>query len=191
MTSNRAATPPVDDHAATTSPLVQARRRDTLVRTQRVHDALSSLQAAGADITISAVARAARVHRSFLHRHPDLHAAVLTAATQPQPPLASGVQVSTASLRADLLNAQQRNTRLHRHVLMLEARLSEALGQAAVHAAGLQVAGDSVALRQRITELEQLHLDLRRQLEERTDELLAARAANRELMAALNRPSLP
>ncbi|WP_433257439.1 hypothetical protein ACQPYK_20440 [Streptosporangium sp. CA-135522] len=141
--------------------------------------------------TASTVARAARVQHSFLHRHPDLHAAVLTASTQPQPPLANGVQVSTASLRADPLNAQQRNTRLHRHVLMPEARLSEALGQAAVHAVGLQVAGDSVALRQRITELEQLHLDLRRQLEERTDELLAARAANRELMAALNRSSLP
>ena len=42
-------------------------------------------------------------------------------------------------------------------------------------------------LRTRVTELEQLVLDLRQQLEERTDDLDAARSANRDLMALANR----
>ena len=42
-------------------------------------------------------------------------------------------------------------------------------------------------LRSRVTELEQLILDLRQQLKERTDELDAARAANRDLIALASR----
>jgi hypothetical protein len=42
-------------------------------------------------------------------------------------------------------------------------------------------------LHRRAAELEQTVLDLRQQLEERTEELNAARMTNRELMAELNR----
>lgn len=41
-------------------------------------------------------------------------------------------------------------------------------------------------LRRRITQLEQETVDLTRQLEERGDELAAARAANREMITRLN-----
>jgi hypothetical protein len=38
------------------------------------------MTADAAEISVSAVAAQARVHRSFIHRHPDLHAAALAAA---------------------------------------------------------------------------------------------------------------
>jgi hypothetical protein len=70
-------------------------------------------------------------------------------------------------------------------VQQLEKRLSEALGEQAWRASGLGAPDDIHALNQRIVTLEQV-VDLRLQLEERDDELAAARAANRELMTRLN-----
>ena len=51
---------------------------------------------------------------------------------------------------------------------------------------------DTEALRTRAGQLEQQVLDLRQELEERTDDLNAARAANRDLMTLANRkPASP
>jgi len=47
---------------------------------------------------------------------------------------------------------------------------------------------DIDALHQQITHLEQQAIDLRLQLSERDEDLAAARAANRELMARINAP---
>jgi hypothetical protein len=73
------------------TPLARARRRDVDRRRQRVHQALADMHADGSEITISPVASRAKVHRSFIHRHADLHAAVLqaTADTTTAPPPAS------------------------------------------------------------------------------------------------------
>ncbi|MGW1754573.1 hypothetical protein [Streptomyces mirabilis] len=77
----------------------------------------------GGDITVSGLARAARVDRSFLYRHRDQLERVHTAATTPveEGRLAA---VSRASLQADLANALERNTRLAARVRQLEIRLS-------------------------------------------------------------------
>src|SRR5262249_57318573 len=88
--------------------------------------------------------------------------------------------------RPDLLNAQGRAARIAAHVQQLEKRLSEALGEQAWRASGLGAPDDLDALKQRIVTLEQQVIDLRAQLEERDDELAAARAANRELITRLN-----
>jgi hypothetical protein len=80
----------------------------------------------GNEITVSAVAPAARVHRSFIHRHPQLHAAVTTAQRGPAL-VATDSAVSVASLRTELANMHAQNTRLARHITLLETRLSEAL----------------------------------------------------------------
>jgi hypothetical protein len=66
--------------ATSETPLARARRRDADRRRQHVHQALADMHADGSEITISAVAARARVHRSFIHRHGDLHVAVLKAA---------------------------------------------------------------------------------------------------------------
>jgi len=71
-------------------------------------------------------------------------------------------------------------------VRQLETRLSEALGDQAWRESGLGAPADADALAQQVTRLEQQAIDLRLQLEERDQDLAAARAANRELMAQLN-----
>ena len=81
---------------------------------------------------------------------------------------------------------RDRAVRLAARVRQLEQRLSEALGEQTWRESGLGTPADSDALNQKITHLEQQAIDLRLQLEERDQDLAAARSANRELMAQLN-----
>jgi chromosome segregation ATPase len=94
--------------------------------------------------------------------------------------------VSRASLQADLLAAHERAIRLTARIRQLEQRLSDELGQQTWRESGLGAPADIDALNQKITHYEQQAADLRLQLEDRDDELAAARAANRELMTRLN-----
>jgi transposase-like protein len=166
--------------------LIATRRRDSTRRRQRVLDTLSQLAAAGHEISVSAVARAAGVDRSFLYRHHDLRAQIHAQATAPGTNPAS-TTATRQSLLADLANLQEQNQRLRRQNLALTTRLSEVLGAEVFHTSGIAHPGETGQLRSRIAELEQHLLDLRQQLQERTDELDAARAANRDLMALANR----
>jgi len=84
------------------------------------------------------------------------------------------------------LDHHERAARLAARTRQLEQRLSEALGEHAWRDSGLGAPADIDALNQKITHLEQHVIDLRLQLEERDQDLAAARAANRELMAQLN-----
>ncbi len=132
-------------------------------------------------------------HRPRRRRRPDLSLPAPRPAredprSRSRPPPAgetAGPAVTRASLQADLLAAHERAVRLNARVRQLEHRLSDALGEQAWHESGLG-APDIDALRQKITHLEQQAADLHLQLEERGDELAAARAANRELMTQLN-----
>ena len=165
----------------------KGRQADSARRRQRVITAISKASADGTEISVSAIARAAAVDRTFLYRHRDLLAQVhaIEAAT---PPAAEGTgpAVTRASLQADLLAAHQRALRLSARIQQLEKRLSEALGEQAWRQSGLGAPADIDAISQTITHLEQQAADLQLQLEERNDDLTAARAANRELMAQLN-----
>ena len=89
-------------------------------------------------------------------------------------------------MRADLLNAQQRATRLAARVHQLESRLSSLLGEHAWQESGLGAPADIDTLKQHNLTLEQEIIDLRLQLSERDQDLAAARAANRELMTQIN-----
>ena len=97
-----------------------------------------------------------------------------------------GPAVTRASLQADLLAAHERAVRLNTRVRQLEKRLSEALGEQAWRESGLAAPADIDALNQKISQLEQQIIAPRLQLEEQGEDLTAARAANRELMAQLN-----
>ena len=68
----------------------------------------------------------------------------------------------------------------------LTERLSEILGEQVFHDAGLTRTDETSTLQKRVAELEQQLLDRRQDLQDRDDELAAARAANRELMTRLN-----
>ncbi|MER6016199.1 DUF6262 family protein [Streptomyces bluensis] len=166
-------------------PLAEGRRGDSARRRQRVEKAISAAVREGGEITASSIARAAGVDRSFLYRHRDLLQLIHTAATAP-PSSEGRTQVSRASLQADLANALERNARLTARVRQLETRLSQQLGEQAWRDSGLGAPTDIDSLQRQITTLEQRVVELQGQLEDRAEELQAARAANRELTRSLN-----
>jgi polyhydroxyalkanoate synthesis regulator phasin len=166
--------------------MAEGRRADSARRRQRVLKALNDAAASGQEISVSSIARRAGVDRTFLYRHRDLLEQLHAAEAQPPGGPGAGPAVSRASLQADLLAAQERAARLAARVRQLEHRLSELPGQQAWHESGLGAPADIDALNQKITHLEQHVADLHLQLEDRGQDLDAARAANRELMAQLN-----
>jgi hypothetical protein len=170
-----------------TNALVEGRRADSARRRQRVIKAINDASTAGGEISVSGIARAAGVDRTFLYRHADLLGQVHAAQVNPAAAQGDGPMVSRASLQADLANAQGQITRQAVHVRQLEKKLSELLGEQAWRESGLGAPADIDQLQRRISDLEQQVVDLRGQVQERDQELDAARAANRELIANLNR----
>jgi hypothetical protein len=136
--------------------------------------------------TTTTSACTAAVDRSLRYRHRDLLEQLHAAEAQPRTAAGTGPQASHASLHADLLAAHERAARQAARVHQLEKRRSELLGEQIWRTSGLGAPDDVDAIKQRITHLEQQVADLRLQLEERSDELAAARAANRELMLRAN-----
>ncbi len=168
----------------------QGRQADSARRRQRVITALERVSRDQAEISVSAIARAAGVDRSFLYRHRDLLAKIH--ALQAAPPAdgqPSGPGVTRASLQADLAAAHERALRLTSRIRQLEHRLSDALDEQAWRESGLGTPADPGRLAQENSHLHQQVIDLRLQLEERNQDLTAARSANRELMAQLNHPT--
>jgi hypothetical protein len=128
----------------------------------------------------TSIARHSGVDRIFVHRHRDLFERIHAAATQPP-----DNPVTRASLRGDLLAARQGCTRMAERTRQLETRLSELFGEQLWRATGLGAPTDIDQLQQRIVTLEQpSSYDCK--LDERDQDLVAARAVNRELMARLN-----
>jgi len=182
MTGNA---PPSDQDGSRTTAMRQGRQADSARRRQRVIATLDRASTGGTEISASSIARAAGVDRSFLYRHRDLLAQIH--ALEATPPAAGpGPAVTRTSLQADLLAAGERAFRLNSRIQQLENRLSEALGEQAWHESGLGAPADIDALNQKVIHLEQQAVELRLQLAERDEDLAAARAANRELMAQIN-----
>jgi hypothetical protein len=171
-----------------TTAMAAGRRADTARRRERVVKALLDTTGRGEEVTVSGIARYAGIDRTFLYRHRDLLEQVHAAeAAQPTTP-GGGPTVSRASLQADLLAAQERTNRLTGRIRQLEKRLSHDIGEKAWHESGFGAPTDIEQLQAKITNLEQQTADLRLQLEERNQDLDAARAANRDLMTRLNTP---
>ncbi|TVZ90453.1 DUF6262 family protein [Streptomyces sp. BK340] len=168
-----------------TNPLIEGRKADSARRRQRVIKAINAARRVGMTISVSGIARQAGVDRAFLYRHKDLLAQVHAASAEP-PGEDTGPLVSRSSLQADLANALDRSNRLAARVRHLESKLSEVLGEQAWRESGLGAPDDMEQLKSRITALEQQVVDLTGQLEERDQELQAARAANRQLISRLN-----
>jgi hypothetical protein len=169
-----------------TAAAAEGRKADSARRRQRVIQAINQALADGVEISVAGIARTAVVDRSFLYRHRDLLEQLHASEGQPRGTAGTGPTVSRASLQADLLAAHERAARQASRVHQLEKRLSELLGEQAWRASGLGAPDDIDALKHRITHLEQQVVHLQLQLEERGDELAAARAANRELMLQIN-----
>jgi len=165
--------------------MAEGRRADSNRRRERVLTALAQTAADSCDINVSAIARSAGVDQTFLYRHRDLLAQLHALQAQPpnKPPSST---VSRVSLQTDLHAAQHHAARLTARVHQLERRLSQLMGEQTWQQSGLGSPDDIDQLHQRITSLEAETADLRIQLEERADELAAARLANRELMTRIN-----
>lgn len=172
-----------------TAAMAEGRRADTTRRRQRVINAINDTTTAGDELTATAIAHRAGVDRTFLYRHRDLLAQIHTMAANPT--ATTSTTVSRTSLQADLLAAQHRATRMATRVHQLEQRLSALLGEQTWRETGLGAPDDIDALKQQIVHLEQQAVDLRLQLDERNQDLTAARAANRELMTQLNATRKP
>ena len=110
---------------------------------------------------------------------------ILALAAEPEPNPAS-TRTSRRSLLADLANLREHNERLRHQNAKLTERLSEVLGEQVFHDADLTRTDETSTLRKRVAELEQQLLDRRQDLQDRDDELAAARAANRDLITTLN-----
>lgn len=171
------------------TPMTQGRRADSARRRQRVIKAINEASGRGGELSVSAIARAAAVDRTFLYRHPDLLAQVHLAQERPAGAENGGPLASRASLHADLSNAQGQIARQATRIRQLESKLSQLLGEQAWRESGLGAPEDVDKLKRRITELEQTVVDLTRQLEEREEELDAARSANRDMISRLNSSS--
>lgn len=67
-----------------TAPMIEGKRADSARRRERVLKAIDAALRSGEAITVSGLARAARVDRTFLYRHRDLLERVHTAAASPR-----------------------------------------------------------------------------------------------------------
>jgi len=122
--------------APSAAAMADGRRADSARRRQRVIAAVNRAVSDGTEISVSAIARAAAVDRTFLYRHRDLLSKIH--ATQAGPPAGTAdPSVTRASLQADLLAAHERAIRLNARIQQLEKRLSEVLGERAWRESGL------------------------------------------------------
>ncbi|MEU4730790.1 hypothetical protein [Streptomyces sp. NPDC023588] len=145
-----------------TTAMNDGRQADTERRRTRVKTAIIAARRDGTSLTASAIARTARVDRTFFYRHRDLLDALHTAAHEPATQSGAGLAVTSASLQADLANAGARSARLAARVHQLEERLSKALGQEVWKASGLGPPSDIAELTGRVTRLEQRNVELTR-----------------------------
>ena len=105
--------------------MADRRRAGSARRRQRVIAAISRAVTDGTEISVSDIARAAAVDRTFLYRPRDLLGKIH--ATQAGPPAASGgagPAVTLASLEPTC-RRPRRAVRLHARIQQLEKRLSE------------------------------------------------------------------
>lgn len=182
---SRTASSDPDRPAALPETLVQGRASDQDRRHQRVLTTITTATRSTSEISVSAIARAAGVHRTYLYRHPDLLDLIHRASTEQAQRLPDD-EVSKASLMADLAHARARATRAETTARQLEHRLSGLLGERVWAETGLAPDHELAAVQRELETAHHQLTDLRTELDQRCQELDAARAANRELMAALN-----
>ncbi|MGH3685692.1 MAG: DUF6262 family protein [Pseudonocardiaceae bacterium] len=116
-----------------TAAALAARRRTSQDAIQRVHDALTRLRREKAQVSVAAVARRARLSRTFLYDNPDARAAIASAITEtgahrPRDPTEQDDE-REATWRERTLNAEEGLKTAHAEILTQRARIGGLLGQ--------------------------------------------------------------
>ncbi len=181
--------------------LARARRRDSQAKRARAAETLRAMLDTGEAITFAGLARRAGVSVSLLYADKDVAAKVAEARDRQRQAgsdrawrLPARSLVTEQSLRTDLANAKEQVRQLHEDAVLLRQRLARTLGTEADIARGRATAplldqledraaelfDENARLRERVSELEA-------ELGEAMDSLEAARIANRDLIALVNR----
>jgi len=122
--------PPV--HADAPTPLAAAAARRHELTRSRAIQALRELDRAGAPITFTSVATAARISRSWLYTQPDIRDQIQhqrdTTTRTPAAAIPARQRATDASLRSRLTTALERNHVLTEENARLRRQLARALG---------------------------------------------------------------
>jgi len=181
--------------------LKRSRGQDSRTKRWRAAEVLETMIAAGDTITFPAVARRAGVSVSLLYADRVLTARLSEARSRQHEAgaercwrLPTRSLVSEQSLRADLANANDRARRLGEELTVLREQLARLLGAQSDAVSGRSSSPLLERLEEQVASLEADNAHLRDQLreleatlKESNDTLEAARAMNRELVAATNR----
>jgi hypothetical protein len=168
-----------------TAAAIEGRRADTARRRERVLTAITDTIAIGSDITAAAIAQRAR--RPQLPLPPPRPARTTPRRPSPTAPRQHSRPGRQSGITAGRPARRARTRRPPRHP-QPAARTApiHSARPAAWRESGLAAPHDIDQLTHRITDLEQQILDLKLKLDERDQDLAAARAANRELITRLN-----
>jgi hypothetical protein len=172
----------VNDH------LLASRRADVDSRARRVRAVLDQVAThAETPLTVVEIARRAQVHKSFIHRHPELKAAIDAARAVRTQTIVGRLQtadaVTSASLKAELENEKAISRRLRVELQACRARLGQFLGSAV---ADEITGGSNTAWQDRAGELLEENRTLHDANRRLVEEIDAVRARNREMTRQLN-----
>ena len=119
--------------APRTAAALAARHRDTQAALSRVHDIIARLRREKAPVTVAAVARRARVSRTFLYTNADAKTAAAEAiresGEQRSRPVAEAADSREATWRERALNAEDALKAANAEILAQRARSGELLGR--------------------------------------------------------------
>jgi hypothetical protein len=161
-----------------TAAAIQARRLATEQKLQQVRDAITAIRRARTPVTYPAIARQARVSRTFLYANPDARALISQAISKAGKQPAAGAGDQEPGWRERALNAEAALQAAEAEIRAQRRRMAILMGQIRdleqdlAPQAAQRIATENTTLRQRVR---QLTID-NRTLEQRLE---AARSNNR------------
>ncbi|MGI8869762.1 MAG: DUF6262 family protein [Mycobacteriales bacterium] len=166
--------------------MVKGGQADSARRRERVRKALADAVDTGAEVSVSAIATRAGVDRTFLYRHRDLLEQVHTAEVQPRTRRRPAQRSPAHRCKPTFAPPSNAAPAWPHEPSSSRRACPNCSANQTWHASGLGAPTDIEELQRKIVFLEQQVVDLRLQIDDRDQELAAARGANRELMTQLN-----
>jgi chromosome segregation ATPase len=162
-----------DPHAPRTDAAIQARRQTTQDMLERLQTALVAMTGDRTPITVAALARSARVSRTFLYQNAQARAIVEQATHQRGPQAGPATRAGNReheAWRERALNAEEALTQTEREVRTQRTRIAELLGKIRdlehdLPAGSLQrIVAENTALKQQVRQLTQDNQRIRERL---------------------------